>query len=81
MEISARSWKATAKFYRDFYHLTFAQARRWQGKCFRLQASNRELKDALADMLALIMEHGSPAMKAHATRMGKAFRAIRSGDE
>ena len=40
-----------------------------------LHNQNEGLRDALIDMLLLIGEHGSPTMKAHATRLQKAHRA------
>lgn len=39
----------------------------------KLIAENLELRDDLTDMVMLILEHGSPTMKAHATRIGKAL--------
>jgi hypothetical protein len=43
-------------------------------KADEYKARNAELRDALQDTLYLIMEHGSPQMKAHATRLGKSFK-------
>jgi hypothetical protein len=45
-------------------------------KIDELEAENARLREALVDMLRLIDEHGSPVMKAHATRVMKARAAL-----
>jgi hypothetical protein len=47
----------------------------------RLTALNAQLLESCKDLFALVMEHGSPAMKAHATRLREDYAAIRAAEE